>query len=95
PELWKRRGLRPLGKRLRRFPLSHSSGGELDLQNYLYGFRGQVTLISGIKTKAALEFDVGSPQVRSVKLLRVVFTSPHGSMNYLDADFRDVPVQAR
>ena len=27
PELWKRRGLRPLGKRLRRFPLSHSSGG--------------------------------------------------------------------
>ena len=43
PELWKRRGLRPLGKRLRRFPLSHSSGGGIDLQNYLYRLRGQVT----------------------------------------------------
>jgi hypothetical protein len=25
-KLWKRRGLRPLGKRRWRFPLSHSSG---------------------------------------------------------------------
>ena len=41
-ELWKRRGLRPLGKRLRRFPLCHSSGDGLDLQNHLYGFWGQV-----------------------------------------------------
>src|SRR5580700_1932888 len=44
-ELWKRRGLRPLGKRRRRFPLSHSSGdywGRLKLYYHAYGSWGQV-----------------------------------------------------
>src|SRR5580700_1802269 len=44
-ELWKRRGLRPLGKRRRRFPLSHSSGdywGRLKLYYHACGSWGQV-----------------------------------------------------
>ena len=49
-----RRGLRPRGKRLWRFPLFHSSGGGLDLQNYLCGVWGQVTLIeAGLGTTRA------------------------------------------
>jgi hypothetical protein len=47
-----RRGLCPLGKRLRRFPLSHSSRGGIDLQNYLCGLRGQVTGVSSYRYRS-------------------------------------------
>ena len=50
PELWQRRELRSLGKRLRRFPLCHSSGDGLDLQNHLCGRRGQVRRTPSIET---------------------------------------------
>jgi putative transposase len=54
-ELWRRLGLRPLGKRLRRFPLCHSSGDGLDLQNHLYGFWGQVNSYSRQSVGTGLE----------------------------------------
>jgi transposase InsO family protein len=43
-ELWERRRLRLLGKRLRRFPLCHSSGccGKLIPYHPVYGFKGQI-----------------------------------------------------
>ena len=73
-----------------------SKSGQLGSDSGTPGISGLGnTLISGVKTKAALEFEGVSPQMRLAKVLRVVFTSPHGSMNYLNADFHDVPVQAR
>jgi hypothetical protein len=42
-ELWKRRRLRLLGKRLRRFPLCHSSGDGINSYSQACGIWGQVT----------------------------------------------------
>ena len=51
-ELWKRRRLRVLGKRLRRFPLCHSSGYGLNWYDQPRGFWGQVTTMRGAPTAA-------------------------------------------
>lgn len=73
-----------------------SNSGQLGNQSGTPGISGfGDTLISGVKTKAALEFEGIPPGVKTVKLLRVMFDSPFGRMNHLNADFRDVPVQAR
>ena len=73
-----------------------SKSGQLGSESGTPGISGfGRTLISGVKTKAALEFEGIPPGVKLIKLLRVVFDSPHGRMNHLNADFRDVPVQAR
>jgi hypothetical protein len=74
----------------------NSKSGQLGNESGTPGISGYgQTLISSVKIKAALEFEGISPQVKEVKLLRVVFDSPAGRMNYLNADFRDVPVQVR
>ena len=79
----KRRGLRPLGKRLRRFTLSHSSGGRLDLQNYLYGLRGQVTISHEIWGFNSETRRSSSPLVTalSVSVLRRSALRPNHSQN--------------
>jgi len=65
-----------------------SKSGQLGSDSGTPGISGLGnTLIPGIKTKAALEFEGVSPQVKLAKVLRVVFTAPHGSQEYLNADF--------
>jgi hypothetical protein len=64
-----RRGLPPLGKRLRRFPLSHSSGDGLNLQNHLCGFRVQVTVACVTQSSLPILFAIKA--VRSAGKLDV------------------------
>ncbi len=73
-----------------------SKSGQLGNESGTPGISGiGDTLIPGVKTKAALEFEGIPPKVKLIQLLRVVFDSPDGRMNHLSADFHDVPVQAR
>jgi hypothetical protein len=73
-----------------------SQSGQLGSESGTPGISGfGHTLISGVKTKAALEFEGIPSHVKLIKLLRVMFDSPLGRMNRLNADFRDVPVQER
>jgi len=73
-----------------------SKSGQLGSDSGTPGISGLGnTLISGVKINASLKFEGISPNMKLVKLLRIVFASPHGSMNHLSVDFRDVPVQGR
>lgn len=73
-----------------------SKSGQLGSDSGTPGISGLgSTLLPHVKTRAALEFEDVSPHVKLAKVLRVAFTSPHGSMKSLNADFHDVPVQAR